>query len=303
LPHVSQPTLATLIVAVFAVLVLAMILLLPAALLPSAGAAESGAARHPAAVGAEQAFFAAFNQGAMPAEQALTPLMGAYATAPDDARTNLLLGLNHLWIAASAERSDPRVIEHLILSERFLERAQELAPDDRRIASWLVPVELSMAEIERRPGGREAIVADLHAAFEEDPAFHSFTMAFLAWDSANGSPEFQVGRAALHQVLAMDCAKDDPSCQNAPRWPHNVEGFLAFFADYELRAGNRELARGLLDMTQQQPTYAEWPYRGYVETRLAEFDDHAARFADDDPENDPKTVVVAEGCAGCHLGG
>ena len=152
-PHVSQPTLATLIVAVFAALVLAMILLLPAALLPSAGAAESGAARHPAAVGAEQAFFAAFNQGAMPAEQALTPLMGAYATAPDDARTNLLLGLNHLWIAASSDRKDPRVIEHLILSERFLERAQVLAPDDRRIPSWLVPVELSMAGIERRPGG------------------------------------------------------------------------------------------------------------------------------------------------------
>jgi len=306
----TRPTLATLCALVFAALVLAMALLLPAALLPAAdaeeapstGAEQAAAERHPAAVGAERAFFAAFNQGAMPAEQALTPLMGAYASAPDDARTNLLLGLDHLWIAAAAERTNPRVIEHLILSEYFLRRAQALAPDDRRVPSWLVPVELSMASIEHRPGGREAIFADLRAAFAEDPAFHSFSMALLGYQGANGSPQFETGLSALRQVADMDCGEDDPTCRNTPRWPHNVEGFLSFFADYELRAGDREAARGLLTELTALPSYADWPYRGYVEARLADFDDHAARFADGDPANDPATVVVAESCAGCHLG-
>lgn len=266
---------------------------------PVPGHAPTAPGRHPAAVGAEQAFFAAFNQGAMPAEDVLTPLMGAYASDPSDPRTNLLLGLTHLWIAAESDRQSPRVIENVMLSERFLQRAQELAPGDQRIPSWLVPMQLSMASIERRAGDREAMIAGLYAAYEDDPVFHSFTVALLGWDSPNGSPAFDAGLEALRAARDFECG-DDPSCHNVGRWPHNLEGFRSFVVDYELRAGNVAEAREVLSELQAEPSYASWPFRHRTEARLADFDDHAARFADDDPANDPPTSVKIDACAACH---
>src|SRR5689334_11062573 len=115
--------------------------------------ADSPAAqRSPLAQAAESAFFGVFN-GGEPKDRAaaLFPLMAAYATSPEDPRVNLLLGLNHLWMAAEGDRTNPRVIEDLILAERFLSRAQALNPADGRIPSWLVPVRSSLARIERRP--------------------------------------------------------------------------------------------------------------------------------------------------------
>lgn len=282
---------------------LAILALLSTALLAVAFAQESGGGeRHPAAVGAEQAFFAAFNHHAMPPEQVLTPLMGAYASDPADPRTNLFLGATHLWIAAKSRGRNPRVIENLLLAERFFERAQTLAPDDPRIASFLTPVRLSLDGIERR-GRRDEIVRDLWAAYARDPAFNSFGVALLGFQSPRGSEDFRRGLEALRAVEAAGCEDGDPTCRNTPRWPHNVEGFVSFYADYELKAGNREAARRLLDEAVAEPSFASWPFRDVVEARLADLDGHAARFADDDPDNDPQPAAIARGCAACHLAG
>src|SRR5688572_1510223 len=61
-------------------------------------AEEKKKARAPVAIAAENAFFGNFNGGGPDRSAALRLLMAAYATDPKDARTNLLLGLNHLWI-------------------------------------------------------------------------------------------------------------------------------------------------------------------------------------------------------------
>lgn len=282
---------------------LAVLALLSTALLAVSFAADGGGGeRHPAAAGAEQAFFAAFNQGAMPPEQALTPLMGAYATDPVDPRTNLLLGATHLWIAAKSQKRDPRVIENLLLAERFLERAQELAPDDARIATFLTPVRLSLNDIERR-GQRDEILAALWDAYDREPEFNSFMVAMLGFQSPRDSETFRRGLEALHQVDATGCAADDPTCRNTPHWPHNVEGFVSFYADYEMKAGHREAARRLLTEVTEEPSFAAWPYRDQVEERLADFDGYAARFGDDDPANDPQPVALSRGCAACHRAG
>jgi hypothetical protein len=258
--------------------------------------------RSATALDAEAAFFEAFNQGGR-GENVLAPLMGAWAGDPNDPRTNLLLGLDHLWLAAEGDRTNPRVIEHLLLSERFLARAAELDPTDRRIPSWLAPTRMILAELE---GDDERVArerADLLAAYAEDPAFHSFSVAMLGFQEERGSELFDEGLLALRALEDDDCSEDDPSCQNRPRWPHNQEGYLTFFADYELKKGEPERARALLDEVRALPTFAAWPYGEEVVDRLDNRDLYVALYADDDPGNDPPPIIATHGCSACHRTG
>lgn len=264
--------------------------------------AEEKKGRAPVAMMAEKAFFENFNGGGPDRAASLRLLMAAYATDPKDARTCLLLGLNHLWIAAEGDHNDPRVIENLILSERFLAESQRLDPSDRRIPSWLVPVRLSMAGITREPERKEEMKRDLLAAYAEDPAFHSFTVALLGFASPKDSKDFARGLEALRGV-DPGCEETDASCRNESRWPHNQEGYLTFWADYELKAGHADRARDVLTATQKVPSYASWKYREEVEDRLKNLELFAKLYADGDPGNDPPTMMAMESgfaCQSCH---
>lgn len=267
----------------------------------SAVPAPASAPRHPAAVAAEEAFFAAFNGGGR-RDAPLVPLMRAWAADSRDARTNLLLGLDHLWIATEGDRQDARAIEHLLLAEVFLTRAQELDPTDDRIASWLVPTRLALAGVRRDGADAEAIHQELVAAYLADPAFHGFSVAMLAFSAAPGTPSFERGLRALDEVAAMECGDGDPSCRNHPRWPHNVEGYLTFNADYRLKAGEREAAAELLARVRAMPSYPAWPFREEVEDRLRNIDLYAELYANDDPGDDPPSLIASHGCRSCHLG-
>jgi hypothetical protein len=278
-------------------------------LLTSALAFAGGGARHPLAVRAEEGFFAAFNHPSQEPGAKAAPLRGLLTAAvvdPADGRTWLLLGLDHLWLAAEGDKKDPLTIEHLMLSERYLSRAQELLPDDRRIPSWLVPVRLSLAGIEGKKDRQGEVMQQLLAAYAEDPTFHSFTLALLSFDNPPASPEFQRGLEALRSTRSACTPENpDPSCQDLPRWPHNREAFATFFADYELKAGHPDLAREHLLTAQRQPGYAQWPFRTETEERLKNLDTYAALYADADRGNDPPMLMASSGglvCRSCHMG-
>ena len=272
----------------------------------------AGAGRHPMAEKAEAGFFAAFNgfQGEQRMKSApLRDLLAALATDPNDARTHLLLGLNHLWIAAEGDRTDPRVLENLFLAERYLARAELLDPKDRRIPSWLVPVRLSLARIEKQKGRDEEILRDLQAAYAEDPNFHSFSVALLGIAEPPTSPAFRRGLEALRATVD-DCPSAgteaaDPSCGNRPRWPHNREAYLTFFADYELKAGNVDQARELLVKVRRDSDYPRWPFQSEAEDRWKNLEQYASLYANQDPGDDPPHLMSGHGrisCQSCHLG-
>ncbi|HKV08821.1 MAG TPA: hypothetical protein VJ725_11825 [Thermoanaerobaculia bacterium] len=289
---------------VIACLAVALLVLIPVLAQPAAPAPS----RAPVAMMAEKGFFEAFNGGAADRGAPLRLLMAAWATDPNDARTNLLLGLNHLWMAAEGDRNDPRVIENLLLSEHFLARAERLNPADRRIPSWLVPVRLSLAGLERQPEKREELVQGLLAAYAEDPVFHSFSVALLSFGEPRGSEGFARGLEALRQAEG-DCQQKeegaDMSCQNTPHWPHNREAFVTFRADYELKAGHPEKAREILEHVRQMPSYPGWSFRSGVEDRLQNLEAYAKLYANDDPKDDPPSLMSMESraaCQSCHRG-
>jgi len=254
--------------------------------------------RAPIALKAEETFFRALNHDVKLQKQALRELTAAYATNPRDGRTTVLLGLGHLWMAGEGSRTNPETLEHLYLSESFLARAQKLPPEDPRIPSWIVPARIAIAGVEGEPSRREQIMSELLTAYAEYPAFHSFTVALLGFDSPRGSESFERGRQALHS--ALNCV-DDSACRNDPHWPHNVEAFRTFAADHELKAGNVAKAKAMLESVKAHSAYATFLFPDEVEDRLANLGQFAALYANDDPRDDPPSIVAGDRvCRACH---
>ncbi|MCH9648213.1 MAG: hypothetical protein K0U98_08240 [Deltaproteobacteria bacterium] len=266
----------------------------------------AGSGRHPRAEQAETRFFEVFNGqlGDRPLDRsaALQELKEAFFSDPSDPRTALLLGLNYLWLSAEGDRTDLRTVDFLILAEHFLERAQRLAPGDQRIPSWLIPTQQALARIDRDPARVRELEGELLAAYGEDPSFHSFSVALAGFGSPRSSEAFARGLGALRRAITTACPDDDSTCQNHLRWPHNLEGFLTFLADYELKAGNPAAAQRTFEMVKSIPDYASWPYRAEAEERRANLAFYADLYANDDPTDDPAALVMTSGhsCQVCH---
>ena len=261
-------------------------------------AAAPADARHPMALQAESRFFTAFTAATEPTDTVLRDLMTAFFVDPEDARTNLLLGLNHLWLAAEGDHNNPRVIEHLFLAERFLDRAQRHDPDDARIDSWLLPARSALATIERDEAGAAAFRAAMVNAYESDPNFHSFSVGVQSFDAARSSERFAFGLEAMRNATGC-LGSGDPTCGNHPHWPHNVEAFTVFAADFETKAGNVQRARSLLEGVRDTPSFASWPYRSLVDSRLDALSERAALYANDNREDDPVSLFTGDNSAAC----
>lgn len=222
----------------------------------------AAADRHPMASAAERTFFDALNASPEKRDAAVRELTTAYAIDATDGRTVLLLGLAHLWTAAEGDSRDPKTIDHLVLAEHHLARAAELNPSDDRIPSWLVPTQASLFSIERRPEMVRASAERLRTAYAKRPAFHSFSVALMSSREKPESERFRAGLEALRQAATRDCADvKDRACLNAPRWPHNVEGFRLFLAEYEARAGNGARATEILTSMKADAAFASWPFQ------------------------------------------
>ena len=283
--------------------------LLVAVLLATPAAADN--ANRPAAnaeqnrqllVEAESQLFQALNEKPKRGKNSLEGLTLAYAVAPTDGRTNLLLGLNHLWLAAEAPRQDPMTLQHVILADYFLGRAERLT-GDYRIPSWRIPIQMTLA---RRDGDQKA--ADRHyatflKAYKKNPDFHSFVLALLAFDEPVDSKAFQRGLQAMR--AAESCGEHNPSCQNLPRWPHNIEAYAVFMADFEAKAGDEAAARKWLALAEQYAATTSWAYLPAIIERQQQLPERMARYANADRQDDPTSLFdeyQQETCQLCHRG-
>ncbi len=251
-------------------------------------------------VEAETQFFQALNEKPKQGKNTLEGLTLAYAVAPTDGRTNLLLGLNHLWLAAESPRQNPMTLQHVILAEYFLGRAEQLT-GDYRIPSWRVPIQMTLAN---RDGDKKAAGKAYDSflkAYKKNPDFHSFVLALLAFDEPVGSKEFQRGLTAMH--AAESCGENNPSCQNTARWPHNVEAYMVFMADYEAKAGNADAARKWLADAETFATASNWAFLPAIVERQQQLPERMVRYANADHNDDPAGLFdeyQQQTCQLCH---
>jgi hypothetical protein len=214
---------------------------------------------------AEEQLFQALVENRGEVSDVIPLLVIATRRDPSDSRATLLLGLAHLWVAAEGDRSDPQLIQHIVLAEHYLARTTVLDPDEDRVPSWLVPTRIALADIEGRQAETPKLMRLLSEAFEEDPGFHGFSLGLLGYTQDPESKGFEQGLKGLHKSRTAN--PDDPSVQNRPNWPHNREGFLLFLADYEKRAGNDSEAKDLLTLIEKESSFASWPFRAEVDKR------------------------------------
>jgi hypothetical protein len=249
----------------------------------------------------EAAFFEALNQHPQQRESALALLRAHVSQLPGDARATLLLGVGHLWVAAENPPDRATVFEHLVLARHFLQRAARLNPADDRIPTWLLSVEISLAQAEGRTEDIVAAIAQLRTQAERDPCFHSVAFAINVWEQPRDADELAQAQRSLEAAAA--CTTDDSSVRNMERWPHNVEGFLVGLSDVALKRGDRNRALAALVTVEAWPGAESWPHRREADQRRLDFDARAALFADDDPSNDPSFIFERGGplsCVSCH---
>ena len=263
-----------------------------------------GTAEPPAPLAWEAAFFDALNSHPERRLEALEQVRRRVTQVPDDARAVLLLGTAHLWIAAEKHPpSREQVMEHLVLARHYLERAAQLNPADDRIPSWLLSVELALARSEGREADATASLAKLLEHAQRDPCFHSVAYAINVWDGPRERPQLAQAQKLLEAAAA--CNAEDPSVRNMSRWPHNVQGFLVGLSDVALKRGDRARALASLVTAESWPGSESWPHLSQVQQRRREFEERAARFADDDASNDPAFIFERGGpvsCSSCHQG-
>ena len=109
------------------------------------------------------------------------------------------------------------------------------------------------------------------------------------WDGPRERP--QLAQAQKLREAAAACNAEDPSVRNMSRWPHNVQGFLVGLSDVALKRGDRARALASLVTAESWPGSESWPHLSQVQQRRREFEERAARFADDDASNDPAFIA------------
>jgi hypothetical protein len=238
---------------------------------PPVGSGPSGAHEGPAPSSPPEAiFFDALNHHPERRAEAVAALDTALASAPSNGRLQLLAGLGHLWAAAEEPLSPEAARGELSRAESRLRQARLLLPGDSRIVSWLSAATIARAELEGDQAALAHARSELKAAYDADPCFHSVALGISRFSAPAGSPEFREGLNAMRS--ALECDPSRAAAQNAPRWPHNVEGFLVALSDYERKAGNPELARAMLTTAQASDSYDSWPFKSDAESRLSSLD-------------------------------
>jgi len=249
----------------------------------------------------EHDFFAALNRDHDRRHETLAALESAVVAGERTPRIVLLLGLNHLWIAAEDEIEEVEGRRHLVLAIHHLRQAKTLLPDDHRIPSWLHAAEHGLAVAEGRSDAARLARKRLGHEAEREPCFHAVGFGIASFAEPRDSAEFRAAHAAME--ASFECRGDNPSIVDMPRWPHNVHGFLVALADFRLKAGDARGAEMALVIAESRAGFAEWRHRALIDDRLGSLMERQSLYGNDDPADDPPFVFApgsAVSCIGCH---
>jgi hypothetical protein len=284
---------------------------------------------NPGTAAALAAFREALTAGAYDRLPALrTQLTAAYLENPRHPVVALYLGMAHLWTMSESTRmnpSPPTVTDHAVLANKYLSEAARLAPADLRIAGFVASTELALGAIHQDEKlTRKGYFAMLDAA-RAKPDFNGFTASYVLSRAVHDDPSSLPGlieqmwraqedclgrsldrqRHDLREELRAGLAAVPPdkrgTCWNTTLVPHNVEGFYMHFGDLYVAQGALDAAAAMYRNASAVPSYASWPYRAQLETRIAERAANSKRFiAPLAPGQQGLMTTTSYSCAGCH---
>lgn len=257
------------------------------------------------------------NYAALPQVKQL--LSAAFLTDSSDARAALLLAHAHLWRAAEHgrdERPNPRLVENLMLSQRWFETAARLDPTDARIGGWLGSAKLPLGRLMDDGELVAAAELELQRAVESYPAFNHFTAGYALSTAPPDSRDFQTAlthmRMSISHCSGVAPEEDKPTadlyqsamiadsaCANSDKAPFNYQGFFLNLGDMLVRNGQPEQALAAYRRADEAPGSDLWPYREVLRQRLAAVaQDQFVAGA-----TAPMMSSSAYACAACHATG
>jgi hypothetical protein len=178
-----------------------------------------------------------------------------------------------------------------------LEESILLAPENPKFPPWLDSMELVIAFAR----GDEAAFAQVSDRIDANVAPYpvgnvlSITGTMSGFPLASGLPQ-----RAVAMLEAWECT-EDWCARNTDRAPFSQPGLQVHFADAYARVGNREKTREHLEAALLAEGADTWPYRDWVETRLADLDGYLAPFESVGSDGSAVPLVYANSSTGCTI--
>ncbi len=243
---------------------------------------------------------------------------------PADPITISHVGWLHAWATGERARQPPRasVVSHIPLARRYFEEAVALDPSEARYLGFLASFTLAEGSVLKNERVTRTGYFQMKDAVAAWPEFNLFTSGYVMSAGPVDQPQFKEGLEQQWQTVEL-CFKSRAmptagtfnaslerhegharACWNSWIAPHNFEGFFLNFGDMLVRAGDLPNARLSYEATKLSATYAQWPYRGVLERRLASLDALGARFTAAAPTEQEQVTMFnsAFACTGCHQG-
>lgn len=299
----------------------------PATGTPAAATAKAASrSRTAAAEGASSAMWSALHAGDYQAIEGVSlALNAAYLQDPHDPTTAAHIGFVQMWRVSESARlgkPDPTLVQSMAVARRFLEESLRLDDSDARYQGFRATTRLVESAMHRDDALRQLGMADMQDAVRAWPQFNLFTLARSLSGAPAGSPMFQQAIDALWQAQDLcingKLPRDNPDmapfmklettagpnrvCWNSWMAPHNFEGFFLEWGDYLVKKGDVEIARKIYANARLAGSYAMWPYRDLLESRIREADMNVARF--NASAGAPNHVAIGRAspisCVACH---
>jgi hypothetical protein len=280
----------------------------------------------PLASNAKQAFWASLQEGRYAdLPEVSESLTAAYLANPRDSELALLAAHAHLWqLSERSRRGTPKasITDQAVLAVHYFEQASRMRPDDGRILGWLGGSQTALGAINDDERLRRQGYFTLLDAVDSYPEFNHFTMNYAMssiaadherwpevmnnmWESVDVCAGERVSREvpdyspyATLAVEQRDLTNARRVCWTVPAAPHNFEGFFLHNGDVLVKDGQPDVAIRMYENAKLSRTYASWPYRDVLETRIATAEARAKRFEHDGQGEMMISSNLA--CTGCH---
>jgi hypothetical protein len=163
-----------------------------------------------------------------------------------------------------------------------------------------------LARLEDDAAGLVRAHALLEEAVAANPIFNNFTVFATASTTPRGSPGYarvlELARDLITLGPSATCIVDQPEiCGSAGLAPQSLSGSLVLVGDVFAKGGEEANALTAYTLAKFFGTATAWPFMPLLDERLADLPGRMARYANEDPADDPAFIGSREeNCVSCH---
>lgn len=241
-------------------------------------------------------------------EEALQLHAQAIEENPTDGRSHFLKGMMHMYRYGQAlqdfSQFSPFAQAEIEYANAALDLAVEYTPDNRAYPGFRGAATYQNGVTNDDPELEALGIAQLRASMEVWPLFNRFSfLGTVAAVVGADDPLFAEAVGHLEELLQPEGLAQCTAqlCGNGGRAPRNLEGSGLLFGDIFAKAGNLAQARSWYQLSAGAGTASNWSFAALARERADTVEQRIAAYQDEDPNNDPQLVGLAnESCAVCH---